>query len=288
MAPSAETRLRVLLVTKGHPFDKTAFFGVFDANPEIVWTHVEQPAAQWLFHPERAAGFDVIVCYDMPGIEFTGGDPPVRFEEPPPWYQEGLQALLEAGKGLVMLHHAIAGWPTWPGYAELVGGRFHYQPAVLRAVDYPDSGYRFDVRHRVELLDVDHPICQGVAPSFDITDELYLFPVFDDDVVPLMRSTYEFVDANFYSADHAIRGRRNTNEGWRHPEGSNLVAWVKHAGRSPLAYIQFGDGAETYADANYRRIVANAIRWAASAEAHQWATTRSSGSSGSPAPASPV
>jgi len=32
---------------------------------------------------------------------------------------------------------------------------------------------------------------------------------------------------------------------------------------SPIAYIQFGDGPGTYADPNYRRIVANAIRWAA-------------------------
>jgi hypothetical protein len=265
--------LRVLLVTKGHPFAREQFFAVFDADTGIEWTHVEQPAAQALFDPERAAAFDVFVMYDMPGIRFTRGEPPVEFADPPAAYAEGFRALLAAGKAMVFLHHAIAGWPSWEEYAEIVGGRFHYQPGTLRGVAYPDSGYRFDVTHRVEVLDPDHPICAGVGDGFELTDELYLFPVLDD-VVPLMRSTYDFAAGNFASADLAIRGRRNENQGWSHPQGSNLVAWVKNAANSPVAYVQFGDGPATYADANYRRVVANAIRWTSSAEAHHWARAR--------------
>ena len=41
------------------------------------------------------------------------------------------------------------------------------------------------------------------------------------------------------------------------------MAWTKTVGASPIAYIQFGDGPVTYADPNFRRIVSNAIRWAA-------------------------
>ena len=267
-------RIRVLLVTKGHPFAREPFFEVFDSNPEIEWTHVEQPAARALFHPERAEPFDVFVCYDMAGIRFTGADPPVVFEEPSPEYVADVAALLDAGKGLVFLHHSIAGWPAWPEYAEIVGGRFHYQPAELRGRRWPDSGYRHDVTHRVEVVDPDHPITQGLADGFDITDELYLAPVFEDSVEPLLRSTHLFEAAGFYSADLAIRGTRNSNEGWQHPAGSDLIGWVKHAGRSPVAYIQFGDGPGTYADPNYRLVLANAIRWAASDEAHAWARAR--------------
>ena len=255
--------LRVALVTKGHPFDAAAFFAVFDSIDDITWTHIEHPDALTLVEPERAADFDVFVMYDMPGITFTRNDPPTFFAPPPADYVEAFGALLEAGKGMVFLHHAIAGWPAWEGYAHVVGGRFHYQPATLGGVDYPDSGYRHDVTHTVEVIDPAHPICDGVAPSFSITDEVYLYPVFEDEVQPLMRSTYEFVDENFYSADHAIRGRRNDNDGWSHPRGSNLVAWTKTVGRSPIAYLQFGDGPATYADPTYRRILANAITWAA-------------------------
>ncbi len=271
---------RVLVVTKGHPFAREPFFAVFDANPAIIWTHVEQPAAQWLFHPERAADFDVLVCYDMPGIRFTGGDPPAAFDTPPPWYVDAFEALLHAGKPLVFLHHAVAGWPAWPRYAEIVGARFHYQPGRLGGVDYPDSGYRFDVTHDIDVLDVDHPICAGLGRGFTLTDELYQFPILAGDVVPLMRTTFDVTDSrNFSSADLAIRGRRGSNDGWSHPPGTDLVAWVKHAGNSPVAYLQFGDGPDTYADPNYRRVLANAIAWAASDEARQWARTRAAGQS---------
>lgn len=268
-------RLRVLLVVKGHPYDRNAFYEVFDADTGIEWTLVEQPAAQALFHPDRAAGFDVFVMYDIAGLQFTRSDPPTRFLEPPADYVEGFESLLDAGKGMVFLHHAIASWPAWERMAEIMGGRFHYQPATLRGVDYPDSGYRFDVAHHVEVLDPAHPICAGLGAGFDIVDELYQFPVFTDDVVPLMRTTFDVGDASlFYSPDQAIRGRRNSNEGWTHPRGSDLVAWAKHAGNSPVAYLQFGDGPDTYADPNYRRALGNAIRWAASPEAHEWARAR--------------
>jgi type 1 glutamine amidotransferase len=257
------SRIRVAVVTKGHPFDGPAFFEVFDSMDDVEWTHVEHPEALRLVEPERAAGFDVFVMYDMPGITFTGAEPPAEFSEPPPGYPDAFQRLLADGKGMVFMHHAIAGWPAWEGYADIVGGRFHYQPAVLDGVAYPDSGYRHEVTHTVEVLDPGHPICGGIDATFQITDEVYLFPVLEDRVEPLMRSTYDFVDSNFYSADRAICGQRNDRTGWRHPPGSNLVAWTRTVGRSPIAYLQFGDGPDTYADPTYRRILANAIRWAA-------------------------
>ncbi len=254
---------RVALVTKGHPFDASAFFEVFDSMAGVVWTHVEHPEALQLVRPERAADFDVFVMYDMPGITFTGGEPPVEFVAPPDGYPEQFRALLDAGKGMVFLHHAIAGWPAWEEYAHVIGGRFHYRPATLAGVDHPDSGYRHDVAHTVEVLDPGHPICAGIDPTFTITDELYLYPVLVDDVHPLMRSAHDFVDTNFFSADRAIRGHRDDRTGWHHPPGSDLVAWTKTVGASPIAYVQFGDGPATHADPNYRRIVANAIHWAA-------------------------
>ena len=261
--------IRVAVITKGHPFEAKPFFAVFDAIARspggIEWTHVEHPDALELVRPERAAEFDVFVMYDMPGITFTGEDPPAEFPDPPDGYPEAFGALLDAGKPMVFLHHAVAGWPAWEEYAHIVGGRFHYQPASLGGVDYPDSGYRHDVTHTVEVLDPEHPICDGLATTFEITDELYLFPVFTDEVTPLMRSRHTFVDTEFYSADRAIRGERDANDGWSHPPGSDLVAWTKTVGASPIAYIQFGDGPQTYADPNYRRVITNAIHWAAEA-----------------------
>ena len=136
---------------------------------------------------------------------------------------------------------------------------------------WPDSGYHFEVTHRVSVIDPDHPICQGVEKNFELTDELYLVPIFEDQVVPLLRTDAPMTSDHFFSAALAIKKRYNDRSGWTHPPVSPLLGWVKTAGRSPVAYLQPGHGPSAYANANYRRLVANAIRWAASPAAHEWA-----------------
>ena len=257
-----DAELDVLLVTKGHPFAREPFFAAFESFPDIAVTHVEQPAAQTFFDVEHARAYDAIVLYDMPGIEFRPGALP-RLHEPPPAYRERFLALLEAGHGFVFLHHAIAGWPTWPEYADVVGGRFHYVPAELRGTSYPDSGYQLDVAQRISVVDPSHPVTEGVDDGFEIEDELYLCPIFEEDVTPLLRSNASFTDDAFYSAANAVRGAMFSREGWSHPEGSNLVGWTKRVGRSPIVTLTLGDGPSAYANESFRKLVGNAIRWVA-------------------------
>ena len=257
----------VLLVTRGHPFERDPFFAMFEGHEDLACCAVEQPAAQLFFTPEAAAPYDAFVLYDMPGIEFRRGRAPV-FHDPPRAYVEGFEALLEAGHGFVFLHHAIAGWPTWPGYAEIVGGRFLYEPGELRGERLPDSGYRHGVKHRVRAVEPGHPVVAGLEDGFEIEDEVYLFRAFEGDVTPLLRSDHRFDDSGFYSAAAAVRGRRETGEGWSHPPGSNLVAWTHRVKRSPVVTITAGDGPSAYANPALRRLVANAIRWVA-AEARE-------------------
>ena len=96
--PGEENPLRVLLVTGGHPFEAQPFFDVFDADAALTWTHVAQPEAQAFFHPDRGTEWDVFVLYDMPGIEFTRGEPPARFLEPASKYMSDFGELLESGR----------------------------------------------------------------------------------------------------------------------------------------------------------------------------------------------
>ncbi len=262
--------LNALLVTKGHPFARDAFAAVFESLSGIAVSAVEQPAAEQFFTPEAARPFDAIVCYDMPGIQFRAGAAP-RFVEPSEAYKRGFLALLEAGKGFVFLHHALAGWPAWPEYAEILGGRFLYAPAELRGRRCPDSGYRHGVTHRVRVEATGHPVVAGLGDGFEITDELYLCEIFESDVTPLLRSDHAFVASGFYSAAHAIAGRMFSNEGWSHAPGSNLIAWAKRHRNSPIVYIACGDDPKAYGNPAFRRLVENAIRWVASAEAHVWA-----------------
>ena len=261
----------ILLVTKGHPFERDAFFGLFDAM-NVNWTHVEQPAARVFFSPEFAADYDALVMYDMPGIQF-GADGPV-FEAPPEEYKNKFLSLLDDGKGMVFMHHAIAGWPAWPEYAEIIGGRFLYLAAEIRGEMKPDSGYHHKVAHKIDVV-MDHPVTRGLPSEFSMTDELYLSEVFTGSIEPLLTSDYQFTRDNFYSATLAVKeGKMFDNEGWDHPTGSNLVGWIKHYGNSPIAYIQGGDDAEAYSNEHYQKLLENAIHWAASDDALTWAKNR--------------
>ncbi len=253
--------LKALVVTKGHPFEREPFFRAFERWPDIRLTGVEHPAALCFFDPALAADWDAFVLYDMPGIAFqpTGG---ARFLDPPETLRRNLPALIEQGHGFVFLHHAIAGWPTWPEYADLIGGRFLYAPGTLRGRQLPDSGYQLGVRHRVSVA-ADHPVTRGLEAGFEIEDELYLCPIFEDEVTPLLRSDACFDDQAFFSADAAIHGRMLSRDGWSHPAGSNLVGWTKRVGRSTIVYLALGDGPSAYAHPAFRTLVGNAIRWVA-------------------------
>jgi type 1 glutamine amidotransferase len=254
--------LETLLVCKGHPYERDPFYAMFDGMADVNWTLVEQPAARALFSTEQAQPYDAFVMYDMPGIQFDPrpGEPPI-FETPSERYKERFLSLLEAGQGMVFLHHAIAGWPAWPEYAEIIGGRFLYSPTKLRGDNRPDSGYRHAVTHTISAA-APHPILQGVPEQFQITDELYLFEVFDDSVEPLLVSDYAFESQNFYSATAVVeQGKMFSNEGWSHPAGSNLIGWTKTYGGSRIVYLQCGDDPVAYANPHLQTLSRNAIAW---------------------------
>jgi type 1 glutamine amidotransferase len=126
-----------------------------------------------------------------------------------------------------------------------------------------DSGYRHDVSHEVSVADITHPITAGVDKTFSLTDELYLYEVFEDEVEPLLTSAHTFDREHFFSAHHAVTGNMFCNDNWPHPDGSALIGWTKNEGQSRIAYLQPGDGPETFASGQYRQLLENAIRWAA-------------------------
>lgn len=272
-------KTEVLLITKGHPYQRDALARLFDDLSGVNWTQVENPAAEAFFEPKLAAPYDAFVFYDMPGLRFGPKGP--QSSPPSSRTVENLTALLERGFGMVFLHHAIAGWPAWPEYSEIIGGRFLYLPAMMRGSARQDSGYRHQVTHRVEVL-ADHPVTHGVDPEFTITDELYLYEVYEDSVVPLLRSDYAFVRDNFYSAALAVRdGKMFANEGWEHAPGSNLIGWVKHYRNSPIVYLQCGDDPVAYGNPHFQRLLANAIGWVSSDDAKAWARSRNEQAQGS-------
>jgi type 1 glutamine amidotransferase len=246
--------MRVLALTGGHSFDRSAFARFLDALPcDVVW--VEQPDA--LKHVAETATdeYDVFLHYDMPGAR-----PP---ELPPGEFAARIRERLAAGGGFVVLHHAIASWPLWPDWAELVGGQYLYEPGTVRGRAWPDSGYRLDVAEHLSCIDPDHPVLAGLADGLDLVDETYLCPVFEDEVTPLLRTDAPIDDSVHFSTVEGAAGRMFSREGWQHPAGSPLAAWTRTVGRSRVVYIQPGDAARTLDDPAYRLLVGNALTWTA-------------------------
>ena len=138
--------VRFLAITGGHRVDLDAFTGMLGdicAERGWVFAHATQPAAQEWLGPEHRGVFDAILCHDLPGLALRRGTAPQPIPPATRGCARRLAELLTAGQGFVFLHHALAGWPAWPGWAEVLGGRYHYAPAELRGQPWPDSGFRY-------------------------------------------------------------------------------------------------------------------------------------------------
>lgn len=267
-----EDRIELFVVVKGHAFSRDGLEAMLRAAG-CEPTMVDQPAAAVLLNPEQMQRYDAILFYDMPGLDFRA---PIAerpgFIDPPSYFTDGFEALMKQGKGMVMLHHAIAGWPAWPRYAEAIGGQFLYRDAVIDGQPKPDSGYLPDVAYTARIADPTHPVLAGLPERFELVDELYFQQVFDDPTIrPLLYLEDSIPTDRFHSARRAVR-RLTDGEGepWKPGALNLLLAWAKPAGASPLVYIQPGDSARTYADPHYRTLIGNTLRWVCSAEAREW------------------
>lgn len=272
-------RIELFVAVKGHAFARDAFEAMLRASGTIEPTMVDQPAAAMLLNPHAMRRFDAILLYYMPGLDFrVPVDDRPAFVEPDAALKTGFEALLAEGKGIVALHHAIAGWPAWPAYAEALGGIFLYKPAVVRGVLRAESGYAERISYGVRPAACDHPVLEDLPERFQLTDELYSYEVFDDAaVIPLLHRDPPGGDEFYASALRAVR--RLPQDGVALPaKGASAapLGWAKAAGASPLVYLQPGDGPDTYANPHYRLLIENAVRWVASDEARAWARSRSS------------
>jgi type 1 glutamine amidotransferase len=255
-----ENRRSLLVLSGGHPYEEEPFAALLGALGDWEVTHLIHPEAEARVAEGAADQADALLFYDMAGYEFTEGR--VVSRPPSPAYVAALERRFASGKGAVMMHHALAGWAEWPGWSEIVGGRFLYQPGEVRGRRVLDSGYRHDVTYTAQLV-AEHPILAGVPASFPVCDELYLAEIFEGSVTPLIRADHAFTATNFYSAANAVAGRMFDNADWPHPPGSNLIAWTKPVGPAEIVYLQFGDGPATYRNPAVLRLLGNALDWIA-------------------------
>lgn len=267
--------VNLLVVTKGHPYDHNAFHALL-ADTGSTTTVVEQPAAQVILRPENVAPYDAVLFYDMWGIPFDPADD----GQPSTDYAQSIAALLEAGKGIVLLNHALVQWPMWPLWREITGTTFRLTQGEVNGRIVPGSGYRGgagqpdrNVTHRLSPAGAAHPVTKGLEAGFEITDELYLRTPMapSPDIVPLLVSDYAFTQANFTPPPLAPPAEQAA---WTHEDGNNVIVWARRCRNSPVVASEAGDGPAAYANPGFRRLLANAIAWVASDDARHWARRR--------------
>jgi len=214
-AKARKDALRVLVVTGGHEYP-TSFYTVFEGRPEWRWTHA--PSNEEAFSREIVSRYDVLVLYDF--VQKLG--------------EEGkghLRAFAEAGKGILVLHHALCDYQDWPWFEEMAGGRYLESDQGDRKA----STYRHDVELFVKPVG-SHPIVDPIGPM-QLVDETYKGMRISPKVTPLLE-----ID---------------------HPDADRYVAWVSPYSLSRVVTVQLGHDEHAHRSQAYRDLVRNAILWSA-------------------------
>ncbi|MFS0910863.1 ThuA domain-containing protein [Microbacterium sp. 179-I 3D2 NHS] len=144
--------------------------------------------------------------------------------------QAALAASVAAGKGLVALHMSnVMSDPEGADRAffDLLGN--HY---------LSHGPGHHEGRHRIDVV-AQHPITDGVS-GFELFDEYYEFAFADD--------------------DHLVLAERTRDDGVRIP-----VLYVREVGEGRVVYLALGHDMRSWGEPSFRRLVAQAIRWAARA-----------------------
>jgi type 1 glutamine amidotransferase len=263
-AQGGRGKIRVAFISHGHEYEREPMALMLDClGDDITYSRIDYPAAEYMLTPAMAKNFDVYVFYDLggPGVVVTNPDGTRNrfYPDPSPSLKRSFEAMVKAGKGMVFIHHAAAAWAhTWPEYSEVIGGACDwYAPVTVRGILDPHHGFYGGTQQTLTVVDRNHPITRNLPASFQVTDEAYACAWFPESVHPL-------VTTSFAPPDPLV----NLNPKRQY---SNYAAWYKASENSPVFYTQVGHDHSPWVVPEYQQMIRNAIKWAASKEALDWA-----------------
>lgn len=219
---NSEKGIKVLVVTGGHDYDKEGFEELLAKLP-MSYDQVEHPNALEMLAPENIASYDVILLYDMPSMTESNTD-------------DYFYQLTEAGKGIIVLHHAFCSYDYWPGFSKISGGRYHRSAWTKNRVLQEISTYTHDVTFDVKVEDPSHPVTAGIT-DFQITDETYGEIEISPTVYPLLSTT--------------------------EPSSAPLVGWTNISRNSRVVTLTLGHDRSAWENPSFIQILSQAITWTA-------------------------
>jgi len=161
--------------------------------------------------------------FDVVMFALTSGELPL-----PVASKAALLDFVSGGHGFVGVHSAADTLYEWPEYGQLVGAYFLEHPWTQRAT--------------VIVEDRTHPSTNGIDDRFSLLEEFYTFR------------------DNPRQRVHVLLRLDDSSVGSR---GDYPLAWSQSFGSGRAYYNALGHFAETWNDADFRRQMAGAIRWAA-------------------------
>jgi uncharacterized protein len=226
MPKSSEKKMNILIVTDDRKFNREAFFALFESFQNIKVTRISHPEILDFIGTADIRSFDAIVFYDMPEQVLLTDTQKQNFLK---FFEEGAPA--------IFLHHSLLSYRQWEQFTEIIGGRYYNKhPLINEQGDTLQSVYQHDVRYRVNIVDVKHPITMSME-DFDILDEVYNHYYVKDDVEVLL------------TTDHPLSGHK--------------LGWVNTFGKSRIVFLINGHGETAYNNPNFRKLLYNAIHWVA-------------------------
>ena len=135
----------------------------------------------------------------------------------------------------MVLHHALANYQAWPEFERIAGGKFLLAPETKDGATTPASGTGGGELN-IHVVSKDHPVTAGMD-DFKLQDEYYNKCRVSPDAALLLTTD--------------------------NPGNQREVAWCHDYRKSRVAYIMSGHDQKVYDHPSYRRLLANALRWAA-------------------------
>ena len=213
--PRPVQAVRVMVVTGGHPYD-TSFESLFEGYKEIVAKVYPWDVA---YKRDFRPSVDVLVLYNLT-------------QEIDQVERKNLQDFVESGKGLVVLHHAIASyWKTWPWYQEVTGAKYFLKTEGDIPASKPTMGQQMLARPVGE-----HPITAGLGP-LRWEEEAYKGMVISPAVKVLLETD--------------------------NPASERQLAWISPYQKSRVVVILAGHDRKAHLYPGYRTLIKNAILWSA-------------------------
>ena len=168
-------KIKVLIVTGGHGYERKPFYNVFDSIPSITYDTLVQPQANALIASPEVNKYDVLVFYDL-------------YDSISPAQQEAYINLLKKGASMIFLHHSLVSYQNWPEFIKIVGGQYHTSPVLVNG-DTLRANYQHGVNIPVKVEHKNHPVTRGIS-DFEIEDEVYGDVEILPRVSPLLSTTH--------------------------------------------------------------------------------------------------